>query len=492
MKITASKLRTLLIVGENLNIEFKRASDGPKADTFESVCAFLNKAGGDLLLGVDDDGTVVGLPPKSIDAMIRNFIKVMNDPNLFEPTMQLYPERIVYQRKHLIYVHVPESPEVHRFKGATYVRVHESDVRVKGTEPLAQRFIRKQHVFTEQRVFPYVTKKDMRLDLLPRIKEMTRDGHPWRRMSADAIFKSAKLLGVDAESGKKGFKAAAMLLLGSDDCIGDVFPAYKTDALLRRVNVDRYDDRVTVSTNLLDSYDQLWAFGEKHLLDKFYLEDGMRVSLRGKILREMVGNLLVHREFSSARYARLIIERDRMYTENANRAFRYGRITPKNLEPEPKNPIIANFFHQIRLADELGSGVRNLYHYVKIYSNAEPVFDEDDVFRLIVPLNDEYSADRAFEGELSQTGTAQKTTQKSNEELDPNRQPVGLAVGLGVGLGSFVLNEVTANPQVKMSEIALKYHVSKRTVERIFGKLSQNGRIVRVGGKRFGHWEVIG
>ncbi len=53
------------------------------------------------------------------------------------------------------------------------------------------------------------------------------------------------------------------------------------------------------------------------------------------------------------------------YTENANRAFRYGRITPKNLEPEPKNSILANFFHQIRLADELGSGVRNLYKYVR-------------------------------------------------------------------------------------------------------------------------------
>lgn len=249
MKITASRITSLLTVGENLNVEFKKASDGPKADTFESVCAFLNKAGGDLLLGVDDDGTVLGLPPKSIDAMIRNFINVMNDANLFEPTMQLYPEHIVYKRKHLIYVRVPESPEVHRFKGITYVRVHEADVKTKGTEPLAQLFIRKQHVFTEQRVLPYVTKNDLRLDLIPRIKEMTRDGHPWRRMSADAIFKSAKLLGVDAETGKKGFKAAAVLLLGADDCIGDVFPAYKTDALLRRVNVERYDDRETVSTN---------------------------------------------------------------------------------------------------------------------------------------------------------------------------------------------------------------------------------------------------
>ena len=75
---------------------------------------------------------------------------------------------------------------------------------------------------------------------------------------------------------------------------------------------------------------------------------------------------------------------------------------------------------------------------------------------------------------------------------DTNRQSVGLVVGLDVGLGSRVLNEVTANPWMKMSEVAVKYHVSKRTVERMFGKLSQDGRIVRVGGKRFGHWEVIG
>ena len=64
--------------------------------------------------------------------------------------------------------------------------------------------------------------------------------------------------------------------------------------------------------------------------------------------------------------------------------------------------------------------------------------------------------------------------------------------GLSFGLESGVLNEVTANPRIKMSESAVKYRVSKHTVERMFVKLSQDGRIVRVGGKRFGHWEVIG
>ena len=32
-----------------------------------------------------------------------------------------------------------------------------------------------------------------------------------------------------------------------------------------------------------------------------------------------------------------------MYTENANRSLGDGIITPDNMEPNPKNPIIASF-----------------------------------------------------------------------------------------------------------------------------------------------------
>jgi len=38
VKITSSRINTLLAIGENLNIEFKCAGDGPKDNTFESVC----------------------------------------------------------------------------------------------------------------------------------------------------------------------------------------------------------------------------------------------------------------------------------------------------------------------------------------------------------------------------------------------------------------------------------------------------------------------
>ena len=42
-----------------------------------------------MLLGVEDDGEVIGLPPKLIDAMIRNFVKVMNEDDVFRLVVPL-------------------------------------------------------------------------------------------------------------------------------------------------------------------------------------------------------------------------------------------------------------------------------------------------------------------------------------------------------------------------------------------------------------------
>ena len=57
---------------------------------------------------------------------------------------------------------------------------------------------------------------------------------------------------------------------------------------------------------------------------------------------------------------------------------------------ESQNPIIASFFRNIGYAEQLGSGVRNLYKYSKYYSGKEPEFVEGDVFRITVPLNEEF------------------------------------------------------------------------------------------------------
>ena len=478
-------IKTLLTIGENIVIEFKRAGNGPDHDTYESICAFLNRQGGDVLLGVTDDGKVIGVPPKAASSMVRQIVNVMNDPNLWEPRIAVYPEVIVYRGKTIIRIHVPTGPDVYRFKGKCYDRVNDADVVVRGTAPIADMFIRKREIYTERRVYPFVTKEDLRLDLLPAIRNMVLSAHgpehPWIHEDDDAILRSARLFGRDPVSGKDCFNAAAVLLLGNDFIIGDCFPAYKTDALLRRVNVDRYDDRLTVTSNLVTAFDELMKFGEKHLDDKFYLEETMRVSIRSKILREMVSNTLVHREFTSALTARLIIERDKMFTENANKAINPGIITLENLKPYSKNPIIANFFHQIGRADELGSGVRNLYHYVKLYSDAEPVFDEEDVFRLTVPLNADHSPEKVS-GKTTKQTTLQTTLSTTLQAtLQTTLQGTTLKIA----------QLMLSHPEIKIDEIASTVGLTRDGVNYQIRKLKKLVGLRHEGADQSGHWEFV-
>lgn len=274
---------------------------------------------------------------------------------------------------------------------------------------------------SEKKIYPYATLDDLRLDLLPRVRQMAVNHaggkHLWEAMGDHELLMSAGLYGKDIATGETGYNLAAILLLGKDDVILNVCPSYETDALVRRVNIDRYDDREIVRTNLIESFDRLMEFARKNLPDKFFLEDENRVSIRNILVREMVGNILMHREFTSSYAAKFVIQKDRMFTENANLATGEGFITPGNLEPNSKNPVIASFFRNIGRADRLGSGVRNLFKYSKFYSGQDPELQEGDVFRTIVPLDETYSFDFNL-GSGTDAKTSAKTSAITSAKID--------------------------------------------------------------------------
>lgn len=67
-----------------------------------------------------------------------------------------------------------------------------------------------------------------------------------------------------------------------------------------------------------------------------------------------------------------------------------GFIDLNNYSPYPKNPKIASFFKEIGLADELGSGIKKIAKYSRIYSNgAQPSFRDDETFIASIPLCNE-------------------------------------------------------------------------------------------------------
>lgn len=135
---------------------------------------------------------------------------------------------------------------MHSFKKVIYDRVNDADVKITSTSAIAQMYIRKQNIFTEKKIYPYAKMEDLRLDLLPKIRIMAQNHaggqHHWTTMDDQELLKSAGLYGRDIVTGEEGFNLAAIMLLGKDDVILNVAPTYVTDALVRKVNIDRYDD----------------------------------------------------------------------------------------------------------------------------------------------------------------------------------------------------------------------------------------------------------
>ena len=61
-----SDFENVLKMGENVCVEFKRGGNVAQNDTLETICALLNRFGGDIFLGVTDEGKVVGVPEGAV------------------------------------------------------------------------------------------------------------------------------------------------------------------------------------------------------------------------------------------------------------------------------------------------------------------------------------------------------------------------------------------------------------------------------------------
>ena len=269
---------------------------------------------------------------------------------------------------------------------------------------------------SENTLYPHVTLADLDSEVIGRARKLAvtrQPGHPWLSMSDDELIDSAQLRQRDERRGVTGLTLAAILLFGKDSTILSVLPHHRTDAILRRFNVDRYDDRDDIRTNLIDSYSRLFAFCEKYLNEPFYLEGDQQINLRARIVREVIGNLLIHREYSHPFPAKLVIESKRLFTENGNLPNAAGRIDPKSFSPFRKNPGIAGVFREIGWADESGSGVRKLYRYCKGFCGHDPELIEAEIFRFSLSF---VGSGQEASGDGVAAGGSEKTTAKGSEK----------------------------------------------------------------------------
>ena len=92
-------LSAMLVGGENTNVEFKKSATEVTKDVYETVCSFSNRSGGDIFLGVKDNGVVLGIDRLSADRIKKDFVTAVNNPQKMNPPLYLQVEDIEYNVK---------------------------------------------------------------------------------------------------------------------------------------------------------------------------------------------------------------------------------------------------------------------------------------------------------------------------------------------------------------------------------------------------------
>lgn len=468
--MTIEEMKEMINTGEKIDVEFKKSENGLNKDIYETVCSFNNRNGGHIFLGVEDKTReIVGVNPKEVDKMKKDFTTAINNANKINPPMYLTPQDHVIDGKTIIYIRVPEGTQLRRLNGRIMDRTHEGDIDITDNAELVYKmYARKQSTFFVNKVYPNLGLEFLDFDVIRRAKKMAVsrvDNHAWTNMSEEEILRSSGLILTDPDTGKEGITLAAILLFGKDSTIMSVLPQYKTDAIFRIKDMDRYDDREVIITNLVDSFRKLMDFGKKHLNDSFVMEGDQSISARDKILREIISNILAHRDYANAYTAQFVIEKDKIFTKNSNLPHGHGELQLNKFEPFPKNPPISKVFREIGYADELGSGMRNTNKYTKMYSGGTPVFVEDNIFQIIIPME-------------GVAGLQVGPEEGSNVVIQATE------------LEQEVIDVLFKNPEQTIGELSNEIGVSKKTVSKRIKSLKDKGIIERVGSDRKGYWKI--
>jgi len=123
-------VKKIIKKGRSVSICFKDYGAGTLGEVLKTVCAFLNRHGGEILLGVSDKGVVYGLEEQILPKIKAELISELNNSQNINPVFYLSVDEVKYEDKSVLYIYVPESSQIHRLNGRIYDRSDDGDFDV--------------------------------------------------------------------------------------------------------------------------------------------------------------------------------------------------------------------------------------------------------------------------------------------------------------------------------------------------------------------------
>ncbi|MGN0353925.1 MAG: ATP-binding protein [Muricoprocola sp.] len=348
---------------ENRRTEFKSEITN---SFLKTVSAYSNFGEGEILFGVNDDGSICGID--NLEQVCLDIENRINDSISPKPDFEIETN---FSKKIIRLIIHEGQYKPYMYKGKAYRRSDTASIEVDQAE-LKELVLQGSNLYFEELpcdrddlVFEELSTKLMeKLDI--------------KVVSEDIL----RTLGLFTKN--KKFNNAAALLADENDFYGIDMARFGN-------SINEIMDRETISkTSILKQYDTAI-----NLIKRYYQYEEISEIERKKIdlipetaYREVIANALIHRDWSINSHIRILMFSDKIVIKSPGGLPR-GITEEEYLKGEIsclRNPILGNIFFRMRYIEMFGTGIRRI---LLAYENAKikPEFEiTDNVISVTLPV----------------------------------------------------------------------------------------------------------
>jgi ATP-dependent DNA helicase RecG len=443
-------------MAESQNVEWKESW---RDEYLKWICGFANAQGGKIYIGKKDDGKVIG---------VSNPKKLMEDiPNKIQNKLGIIADVNLLEENGLEYIEIVVSPTTFPVNcdGEYHYRSGSTKQQLRGNT-LTNFLMSKTGIKWDAATVTNITVDDLdkeSFDIFRR--EALRSG---RMTKEDLDISNEELLEkLDLIADGKLKRAGALCFYRNAEKVisGCYVKIGKFDG-----SEILYQDEVHGSLLLMaDRVIELIYLKYLKAAISYYKETRVETyPFARDAVREAVYNALIHCNWADDIPIQIRIEEDVMYISNSSLLpFDWTAETLLGSHTsKPFNPNIARVFYRAGYIENWGRGIQKICDACKSIGADEPeyiVHGED----IMVKFNALQSA-----------------------KIPDSKAPKHQNEALGETLETKLIVIIENNPYIKQVDLIKELNISRATVQRIIKKMTDAGTLSRIGGKRYGHWEI--
>ncbi len=450
--LTANEIVAFVQAGEGYNVEFKRSVPAKVRELTDEVCAFANAAGGYVLIGISDEGEIVGT---KIDNKKRSVIQ--GSLGEVSPMLNYDMYSVSVDDKELWVIEVPSGKNKPYFhSGVCYVREGANCQKVTNVDEIRDMFQHNDRIYFDAIPMPKVDiQKELDMDTF---YEFMHEARLSDTLPIEQVLENLQLFD---ENGM--VKSGGVLFFAKHP------EKYFFHAVIRCVLFKGNDkvyilDDKTFTGPLLQQYNKAteWLKGK---LEVSYEMEGTEPrkeiwEMPLGVFKEAIVNALSHRDYYE-QGASITIEMfdDRVEITNPGTLL---PIVAKNFGRKSltRNPLIFSLFTRMRLVEHIGSGIPRMKKFMLDAGLPEPEYDVDGMFTITLKRR-----------------AAKPAVPKKTVELTAIQQQI--------------VDCMKENPQITISELCNKMSLGRTSINLRIKELKELGIVQREGKKNASKWKIL-